>query len=70
MPEIIKHGETGFIAQNSQEYSEYLTKLLTDKKLREKMGEKAKKLVGKDFNWDQCAGEYLDLYAKKKVKKL
>ena len=65
MSEIIVNGDNGFIAENAREYSVYLEKLVLDKKLREKLGKKAKERVEKEFSWEKCAIEYLDLFIKK-----
>jgi glycosyltransferase involved in cell wall biosynthesis len=39
-PEVIKHGENGFLAANDVEWIEYLTLLVNDSKLRNEMSEK------------------------------
>lgn len=40
-PEVIQHGENGFLAGNDKEWIEYLTILVKDSKLRNKMSVKA-----------------------------
>jgi len=37
----VKHGKTGFVASNGNEWYQYLTKLLDDKELRKEIAEKA-----------------------------
>lgn len=39
-PEVIKHGETGFLAANNEEWLEYLTLLVKDDRLRQEMSSK------------------------------
>lgn len=70
MSEIIKSGENGFVAKDHSQYVQYLTSLVTDKNLREKMGRNAKERVAKNFNWDKCAAAYLTLYQQSKTKHL
>ena len=62
MPEIISHGENGFLAKNEKEYEQNLLNLIKDNTLRLKMGKKAREMVVKKFNWSRCADEYLKFY--------
>jgi len=51
--EVIKHGQTGYIAQNAEELVKYLEMLTRDSKLRKRMGELARRWV-KQFTWEQA----------------
>jgi glycosyltransferase involved in cell wall biosynthesis len=58
---LIRDGENGFLAQASKEWKEKISHLITDKKLRERLGEMAYKTV---------SGEYTDKVAVSKWVKL
>lgn len=57
--EFVEHGETGFIAENSKEFHEYVNRLWKDKELREEMGRKAYERAQERFTWERAAEEYL-----------
>lgn len=59
--EMIKHGETGFVANNLSEFKNYLEKLIQDKNLRQTMGKKAKEW-SKEFRWEETAREYKKVF--------
>ena len=52
--EIIAHNKTGFIANNINEFSKYLQKLIEDDSLRKALGAKALQRVRK-YTWEICA---------------
>ncbi|HLP11740.1 MAG TPA: glycosyltransferase family 4 protein [Flavobacteriales bacterium] len=58
--EIIKHGENGFLYENENELTELLTKLVTDKDLRERVGKNGRKTVEENFSVTANASGYLD----------
>lgn len=55
----IDHGKNGLIAQNSQELTKHLASLLTDKKLRDSLGEAAHKKVSTYFLLPHFIRNYL-----------
>lgn len=55
--EVIKHGHTGFIAENSQELSMYLEKLIRNSKLRQRMGIQARDWIQR-FTWERSGKEW------------
>lgn len=55
--ELIEHGKTGFIAQNTDELANYMKLLIEDDNLREKLGRNAKK-KSRFFSWEKCAEEW------------
>lgn len=57
--EAINHGETGFIANNSHEFQEYVDRLMEDQDLRHDMGERACERVNDKFTWEKAAEQYL-----------
>lgn len=63
IPLQIKHKETGFMAENNKDFITYLIKLLKDKKLRKKMGKKAKERVRKKFLITRHVGDYFRVYS-------
>ncbi|OAN47320.1 glycosyl transferase family 1 [Chloroflexus islandicus] len=52
IPEVIRHGETGFLAteRNPTELAHYLGLLLANPALRERMGEQGRRWVEQEFN--------------------
>ena len=48
--EIIKHGENGFLASSTEEWVEYLSKLIESEELRNKMGKAARETVLKEYS--------------------
>ena len=61
---IITNGENGFIANNIDEYCQYITKIFKDNTLREKISIQAKLRVLRDFNFENTVERSL-LYYKK-----
>lgn len=56
--EIIKNGKTGFLVKDEKEMTEKIDLLLSDDKLREKMGKLARKEAEK-YSWEKTAKEIL-----------
>lgn len=52
IPEVIRHGETGFLAaeRNTAELAHYLGLLLENQALRDRMGEQGRRWVEQEFN--------------------
>jgi len=55
--ELIMHGKTGFVANDLNEFSNYLQKLIEDENLRHKLGYNALQW-SKTFSWEKCAKEW------------
>jgi len=47
---VVKHRDDGFLAENADEFYNYLCKLIEDKNLREQMGQKAHDRVTNEFD--------------------
>lgn len=64
IPEVVKNGENGILVQPGKvnELKNALEKLINNKELREKMGEKSTKIVRENFTWDKIAQDYLRIY--------
>lgn len=62
--DIITHGYNGFLFEkgNASELKEYLELLLSDEKLRKKIGENARKTVEEKYTITKIADEYLKLF--------
>ena len=56
--EIITDGKTGFLVKDEKEMAEKIDLLLSNEKLREKMGKVARKGAEK-YSWEKCAEEIL-----------
>lgn len=56
--ELIKHGERGFLVNPrliEKQLVEYLTLILSDDKLSQRMGEKGRKFIVENFSWEKTA---------------
>lgn len=62
--EAVRHGETGLLvkAGSSEELAEALLRILSDSRLRLKMGAKGRKFVSRELSWDVCAQKMLSVY--------
>ncbi len=58
----IKDGENGFLVSLVEETADRIVKLLKDKKLREEMGQKARKTVKEHFLMIRLLERYIDLF--------
>jgi len=56
---IVKHGTTGFFAESSRDWKEYLIQLIKDIDLREKMGMAGREFVRKHYSLNYW-GSYMD----------
>jgi glycosyltransferase involved in cell wall biosynthesis len=70
----IKHGETGFLANNQDEWVEHLSHLIENKTLRTRIGQQAYDEVKKNYNietqvykWANAYREVLANYKKKEA---
>ena len=60
--ELVLHGESGFIAENKQEFIRYCVQLYEDAFLRERIGKAARQRILKNFRRENTIKEYADLY--------
>ncbi|MEM0488424.1 MAG: glycosyltransferase family 4 protein [Candidatus Bathyarchaeia archaeon] len=61
--EAVLDGETGLLVNpNSREIAGALITLLSDKTLRDKMGEKGREHICRNFSWEICAQKMLHVY--------
>jgi trehalose synthase len=59
----IKDGVNGYLVSSIEEAAERIIKLIKDKKLRKKMGKKAKQGVSKNFLLNRYLEQYIDLFS-------
>ncbi|TFG05156.1 MAG: glycosyltransferase [Promethearchaeota archaeon] len=59
--DVIKHGQTGYLANNLNEFSEYTIKLLKDDDLRAEFGKNAKKRA-QNYKISHIAKAWVELY--------
>ena len=57
MPEIIRHGETGYVVDNGDvdALAAYLERLLVDSELRQAMGARGYARAAQNYTWDLVA---------------
>lgn len=63
---ILKDGYNGFLVRprNSTQIAQMVNKLLADDRLRQKMGERAKRTVEDKFTWDRITDKFERIYQK------
>ena len=64
IPDMIKHGETGFLAKpyDEKDLSDCIMSVLEDDERQMKMSQMARKYVLDNFNESKVAGKYIELY--------
>ena len=69
IPEIVKDGSTGFLVNcdDLDYFAEKMIKILTNEKLRNKMGSNAFNHVSNNFSWEKVVDELDKVYNKLKV---
>lgn len=60
--DIIEHGENGFLPVGEKQWVEILSKLIENKDLRKKIGDKGRETVLKKYSKNKIKKTYLDLY--------
>jgi 1,2-diacylglycerol 3-alpha-glucosyltransferase len=58
---IIRHGKTGYLANNMDQFKDYVVKLLKDDELREEFGKNAKK-AAQNYKVSEIAKTWIKLY--------
>lgn len=62
IPEIIKHGENGFISNDVDELGKYCQELMNDEELAKKMGLAARQTILEKFNLEQFLNTWEDAF--------
>ncbi|MFC1502487.1 glycosyltransferase [bacterium] len=64
LPEVINHDKTGFLVppRNPQSIADRVIQLITDTKLRQRMGKDARRRVREDYDWSQNSRQMEKLY--------
>jgi glycosyltransferase involved in cell wall biosynthesis len=64
IPEVVDEGETGWLveSENEEEVVTALVRLLGDKELRKKMGEKGRKVAVERFGWERVLKRMEEVY--------
>lgn len=60
-PEVIQHGENGFLASNEKEWITSLTRLIDDQTLRLRLGTAGRKTVEDRYSMRRCAHQFADV---------
>lgn len=61
--EILQDGVNGILCEpNEESLAKGIIRLIQDRRLREKIGEEARKLMVENFDWEVVADRYLDFY--------
>ncbi len=66
--EAVRNGETGLLVKtgSSEELAEAILKILSDERMRLKMGAKGREFVSRELSWDVCAQKMLKVYREAK----
>ncbi len=59
--DVIRHGETGYLANSLDEFNEYVIKLFKDESLRKEMGKNAKK-IAQSYRLSKVANTWVEMY--------
>ncbi|MFX0187567.1 MAG: glycosyltransferase [Candidatus Hodarchaeota archaeon] len=59
--DVIRHGETGYLADNLDQFSNYVVKLFKDDELREEFGKNAKR-IAENYRVSNVAENWIKLY--------
>ena len=65
----IKHGKTGFLASNQEQFIKYLSNLIEDEELRKRIGKQAKKEILENWTIDKFLPKYEEVFKKLLEKK-
>jgi Glycosyltransferase len=60
--EMIEHGRQGYLAGDHQEFIHYITQIIRDNELRDRMAQEAKVNL-EQFSWDTVIQNHLEVYA-------
>lgn len=58
---VIRHGKTGYLANDLPEFEDYVVKLLKDDELRRRLGENARE-VAEEYRLENVARNWVDIY--------
>ena len=59
--EIVRHGETGFLARTPSEWAQYLEKLIREPALRATMGAAGRRIVEQEYSYDVWGPRFADV---------
>ena len=62
VPEIVTNEKDGYVARNDDDYLIRLLNLLESYKLRQKIGQNARKTVERKFNWKNIVDKFIEIY--------
>lgn len=62
IPFVISDGRTGLLADNFREFVNHLKLLLSDKKIRERMGREGTRITKQKFSWKKIAEKYVEVF--------
>jgi glycosyltransferase involved in cell wall biosynthesis len=62
MPEFVRHGESGFVYDNLDELREQMTTLANDSSLADRMGQRARTIVAKEYDLRVAGGKLAAVY--------
>ena len=60
--DVVNHGESGFLAKNFVELTDYISELIENNNLRQQMGKKRPDLSLRRFNFERFVDELLTVY--------
>ncbi|MCW4050788.1 MAG: glycosyltransferase family 4 protein [Candidatus Bathyarchaeota archaeon] len=64
IPEIIIHGETGYLTDHVEDFIPFIQNLMANETLRKKIGENAKARINEKFTWEKSAKTFVEILKK------
>src|SRR5262249_49590588 len=59
--EMVRHGETGFLADTQDEWTDAIRQLAADPALRQRMGNAGRRVVEREYMWTRAAALWLEI---------
>lgn len=61
-PMLVDSGEVGYLAEDEQEFADYILELRNSPSLQQTMSEEARRIANSKYNWNSIIEDYLELY--------
>lgn len=62
IPFVVSNGRTGLLADDFRQFVNHLRLLLSNKKIRERMGREGARIARQKFSWEKIAEKYIEMF--------